>query len=187
MRKLIAVTLLSGCGSTLFALTPRSEPIVSDVARLQPTWGGGPVVGHELHRQTMKPMAPAIVGTIIDTVLTTTLIVNAANDANSDGGAVLGFGAIGAAILAMDVFVISSRTVTDERVEPTWLGPPQGEMLIPNQAATSGYSTTSPSFSINVSGTCPATPSCTPPATLTPMPPPGPMPNAPVEVVVPTD
>jgi hypothetical protein len=184
MRKLIALSLLSGCGSTLFALTPRSEPVFSQITYPTHT---------EIHRKSTKSVVPALVGTVIDAVLTTTLVLAAGDDNDGESAgvvALLGLGAIG-----LDTHLIANRATVDERLEPyqpTWQPGwqpswPQGSMEIPSQAPGSGYSPTSPSFSINVNGNCPLSPTCTLPATRIATPPPAPMPNMPVDVVVPND
>lgn len=183
MRKLIALTLLSGCGSTLFAITPRSQPAIVEVSHVEPTYGGYPVVHRELHRRSTKTIVPALVGMMVDAVVTTALFASASG--NGDAEAIMVAGLVGTAAVALDVHLISNRAIVDERLEavayqPGW---PQGAIEMPSQAPGSGYSTVPPSFSIQVSGSCPATPSCTVPATRIVMPPPAPTPNTPVELV----
>jgi hypothetical protein len=192
MRKLIALSLLSGCGSTLFALTPRSEPVITEATYVQPTYGGYPVTRRELHQQRKKTIVPALIGTVIDSVLTTTLLIAAGDESDEESAAVIAM--LGAATISLDIYLIANRATVDDRLEPAVYQPgwqpgwqpswPQGSMETPSQAPGSGYSPTSPSFSINVNGNCPLSPTCTLPATRIATPPPAPMPNMPVEALV---
>jgi hypothetical protein len=192
MRKLIALSLLSGCGSTLFALTPRSEPVVSEATYVQPTYGGYPVMRRELHKKRTKTIVPALIGTVIDAVLTTTLVLAAGDENDGEAAGVIAL--LGIGILGLDTHLIANRATIDERLEPAVYQPgwqpswPQGSIETPSQAPGSGYSPVSPSFSIQVSGNCPLSPTCTLPTTRMATPPPAPMPNMPVDaVVVPND
>ena len=184
MRKLIALSLLSGCGSTLFALTPRSEPVITEATYVQPTYGGYPVTRRELHKQRTKTIVPALIGTVIDAVLTTTLVLAAGDDNDGESAGVIAL--LGVGIIGLDAHLIANRATIDERLEPALYQPgwPQGSMEMPSQAPGSGYSPTSPSFSIQVNGNCPLSPTCTLPATRIATPPPAPMPNMPVDAVV---
>ena len=184
-HSLIPLTLLSGCGSTLFAVTPRSEPMVADVTRIVPTYSGMPAVRHELHQQRKKSILPALLGTVVDAVAFTAL-VSAAGDDN-DGQPALVFTTLGATVLALDLYLVSSRSVIDEPLAPAWMAMPQGTMVTPSQAAGSAMSVTCPSFESRAPGSSPVIPICTPDVMPNVSPAAGPSATTPVEVVVPND
>ena len=185
MRKLMALTLLSGCGSTMWALTPRPEPVVSEVTHYAPTYGGYPVAQRELRRRSDKPIWPALLGTVVDTVIATTLVV-AAGD-HDDGQPALIFGALGVSAIALDTFLIAGRSSVDEHVEPavTWMS--QGVIPMPSQAPGSGTTVISRSFDSRAQGNWPVMPSCSLEVNATATPASPPSASTPVDVVTPTD
>lgn len=185
MRKIIALTLLSGCGSTLWAVTPRQEPEVAEVTHYTATYGGYPIAQRELRRHSAKPILPALVGTVIDTVAATTLVVAAGDD--NDGQPAMMFASLGVAVLAMDLYLIASRSVVDEPVAPTWgWGPmPQGAIEMPSHAPGSGNTVMFPSFDSRAAGNVPVTPSCSLEVNATATPAPAPAVSTPVDVVSP--
>jgi hypothetical protein len=131
----LLVTALPGCGSTLWLVTPRPDVTHYEVTRtatleVTSTPPGATVlvdgaeagvtprrvaVQHrELRRQRRQAIWPALVGTLIDLAAFTILAVAAGQEEPAAG---LLFGAAGAGVLVLDMYLITGRSVVNEGVD----------------------------------------------------------------------
>lgn len=126
---------MAGCGSTLWLATPRPDVTHYEVTRtatleVTSTPPGATVLvdgaeagvtprrvaiqHRELRRQRRQAIWPALVGTLIDLAGFTILAVAAGQEEPAGG---LIFGAAGAGVLVLDMYLITGRSVVNEGVD----------------------------------------------------------------------
>ncbi len=132
---MLVLASLGGCGSTLWLATPRPDVTHYEVTRtasldVTSTPPGAAVLvdgaeagvtprrvaiqHRELRRQRRQAIWPALVGTLIDLAGFTLLAIAAGEETPPAG---LAFGAAGAGVLILDMYLITGRSVVNEGVD----------------------------------------------------------------------